>query len=408
MERTKHVEVKKEEKYIKTYPQLIENYGYKPALFIGNLIDKYKYFKANDMIGINSSFFLTFEQQTKQIGLSKHELRECKKIAIENNILDVFWKGQPAKEFYILNLQKINQILGLNLKSYDASALQNTDTKPSRIPTPYKKNKGNKNKEKEKDFVRLTRTKRNKITPIVFEDLKKLDKITPSKFELFWKIYPKGTDKGKAKSKWEAICRKNDKDTPTWDEVKIAIRKQRKSERWQNKKYIPHPTTWLNQQRWLDDPAEMKGWDNDVQEESNIKTTIPKKEAALMMKDWFSNDTLYIHTYQFCFKPIRELFLKSSKGVSDEELAQHVINLYSDIERIQKKNFNEELFDIMSGPVDILSAYARWLKYSDWISDLALNNISVSNILFKKFCREEAKNDNLERDPLTGQSYMRE
>ena len=62
----------------------------------------------------------------------------------------------------------------------------------------------------------------------------------------------------------------------------------------------------------------------------------------------------------------------------------------------------------MSGPLDILSAYTRWLKFSDWISDIALNNINVSNILFKKFCREEAKNDNLERDPLTGQSYIRE
>lgn len=80
--------------------------------------------------------------------------------------------------------------------------------------------------------------------------------ITPTLFELFWELYPRKIDKGKAQSKWNNICKK--KDRPVWKDIKYAIRNQLKSERWQDPKFIPHPTTWLNQSRWLDDPEQMK------------------------------------------------------------------------------------------------------------------------------------------------------
>jgi hypothetical protein len=88
------------------------------------------------------------------------------------------------------------------------------------------------------------------------EDINK--KITPSMFDQMWRMYPKKVDKGKAKTAWLKICRKPSKDRPTWREIKSAIRRQSKSERWQTSKFIPHATTWLNQSRWLDDAEEMK------------------------------------------------------------------------------------------------------------------------------------------------------
>lgn len=81
--------------------------------------------------------------------------------------------------------------------------------------------------------------------------------LTKSMFEKFWKIYPRKVNKGQAKTAFEKICNKPSKDKPTWKQVAKAIIQQSKSERWQDKKYIPHPTTWLNQQRWLDDPADL-------------------------------------------------------------------------------------------------------------------------------------------------------
>jgi hypothetical protein len=80
--------------------------------------------------------------------------------------------------------------------------------------------------------------------------------ITPKLFEDFWEIYPKKVDKGKAISKWNQICSRKE-NRPAWKEVYKAVQDQIKTERWQTKKYIPHPTTWLNQSRWLDDPKEM-------------------------------------------------------------------------------------------------------------------------------------------------------
>jgi len=83
-------------------------------------------------------------------------------------------------------------------------------------------------------------------------------KIINSQFENFWKMYPNKTDKGKASSKWKTICNKPKSEKPTWNEIRTAIRLQKKSDRWKDPKFIPHPTTWLNQTRWMDDPKEMK------------------------------------------------------------------------------------------------------------------------------------------------------
>lgn len=83
--------------------------------------------------------------------------------------------------------------------------------------------------------------------------------ITSPMFEKFWRAYPKKVDKGKALSKWNYICNKKG-DRPTWKQIKTAILQQLKTERWKDPKYIPNPTTWLNQSRWLDDPKEMTSY----------------------------------------------------------------------------------------------------------------------------------------------------
>ncbi len=89
------------------------------------------------------------------------------------------------------------------------------------------------------------------------DSVSKQKNITPSLFERFWKLYPKKVDKGKCKTKWESLCRNKNK--PIWQCIKLAIYQQKQTDRWK-KGYIPHPHTWLNQSRWLDDPVEMKDW----------------------------------------------------------------------------------------------------------------------------------------------------
>jgi len=81
--------------------------------------------------------------------------------------------------------------------------------------------------------------------------------ITKSQFDDFWELYPKKADKGKALSKWNTICNRKPKDRPKWRDVKRAVLQQKNTERWQDG-FIPMPTTWLNNSRWMDDPKEMK------------------------------------------------------------------------------------------------------------------------------------------------------
>lgn len=89
--------------------------------------------------------------------------------------------------------------------------------------------------------------------------------ITNLAFDDFWQLYPKKADKGRALTAWNKICRKKAQERPTWETIRKALQDQKKSERWQNPKYIPHPTTWLNQSRWLDDPEQMKSFSSNNQ-----------------------------------------------------------------------------------------------------------------------------------------------
>ena len=97
------------------------------------------------------------------------------------------------------------------------------------------------------------KTKKNK-TKISSSDSQK---ITPKMFDIFWDIYPKKVDKGKALTSWNRICHRNTPEPPLWPYIKKAIQEQKQTERWQEYSFIPNPTTWLNQSRWLDDPKEM-------------------------------------------------------------------------------------------------------------------------------------------------------
>ncbi len=71
------------------------------------------------------------------------------------------------------------------------------------------------------------------------------------RFEKFWKSYPRKIGKGQARKVWLRL-KPNDELTDT---LVMAVEAQKKSEQWQKSQgqFIPHPTTWLNQERWEDE-----------------------------------------------------------------------------------------------------------------------------------------------------------
>lgn len=80
---------------------------------------------------------------------------------------------------------------------------------------------------------------------------KKSAPIDPTLFESFWQEYPKKVAKQHAKQCFEKL-------KPTKELLDImlaAIKKQKKCKQWkeENGKFIPNPSTWLNQGRWMDE-----------------------------------------------------------------------------------------------------------------------------------------------------------
>ena len=68
-------------------------------------------------------------------------------------------------------------------------------------------------------------------------------------FDLFWSVYPRKVGKKTAQKAWMRAVRTD----AMLDRVMRALAWQT-SYLWDDQRYIPHPTSWLNQERWMDEP----------------------------------------------------------------------------------------------------------------------------------------------------------
>jgi len=70
-------------------------------------------------------------------------------------------------------------------------------------------------------------------------------------FHIFWGAYPRKIGKHKAQESWS-------KSKPPLDMCLQTLVWQSKSKEWfqDSGKFIPHPTTWINAKRWLDEKSE--------------------------------------------------------------------------------------------------------------------------------------------------------
>lgn len=70
-----------------------------------------------------------------------------------------------------------------------------------------------------------------------------------SRFAEFWDAYPRKTDKAKARTAWAKAVKMHDPSRLISAAASFAI-----SKRDTETRFIPHPTTWLNGERWDDEP----------------------------------------------------------------------------------------------------------------------------------------------------------
>jgi hypothetical protein len=70
-----------------------------------------------------------------------------------------------------------------------------------------------------------------------------------STFEIFWKYYPRKVGRGAAEKAWLKV------DQGQFSLIIKAIEVQKRSEQWlrDGGQFIPHPSTWLNEKRWMDE-----------------------------------------------------------------------------------------------------------------------------------------------------------
>lgn len=68
------------------------------------------------------------------------------------------------------------------------------------------------------------------------------------RFEKFWSEYPRKINKAAS----EKIFLKIAPDDELLDKMLKSLNTQKNCEQWQTPKFIPHPSTWLNNQRWND------------------------------------------------------------------------------------------------------------------------------------------------------------
>jgi uncharacterized protein YdaU (DUF1376 family) len=73
--------------------------------------------------------------------------------------------------------------------------------------------------------------------------------IYTSSFNEFWELYPRKVGKKKAIEAWNKIKQ----DDGSIERILEALKEQKETKQWQNHRFIPHPATWLNQERWNDE-----------------------------------------------------------------------------------------------------------------------------------------------------------
>ncbi len=71
--------------------------------------------------------------------------------------------------------------------------------------------------------------------------------MTEEQFKQFWLEYPRKVSKLAAQKKFMKIPKENFK------LIMSSLEKYKKTEQWKETKYIPHPATWLYQERWEDE-----------------------------------------------------------------------------------------------------------------------------------------------------------
>lgn len=380
--------------------KLLKKLGPIKAIFLENLVDKYKYWKDKDMLN-DDSFFLTHEEQIEQTGMNEYQIRECKKYMIELGLLKTSMKGIPAKEHYTLDFERLVDILindeipispALGNSEGNTSSLQTVNTSNLQTviykDTKYKDTINNIIGSKKEEETNKPTNKNLEFLPLAIKladivQSNKNIKITQSRVNNW-------AGEIRKLSKIEGVVPARIEKALDWYAQNIGG------------EYIPvieSGSTLRNKFTKLEDAMKRAGISGTSQK-NHQEGESPKR----LIKEHFNG--LAPAFEKDCYLPAKEL-IPGLKGREERtKLTQNLIELYNKIEDAQERHIPKESQHLFPGAMTIINLYIDWIGNNSWIKDKSINLFSMDHLLFNKFRREEARKDNLERDPVTGKSYM--
>lgn len=153
-----------------------------------------------------------------------------------------------------ITIQNIRTAL-LKFEKYEF--LTNVSTKTGRLITIvnwglYQSKEENQQSNQQSANKALTPNKNDKNEKNIFID----------HFDTFWSAYPKKVGKAVAQKSFSKLK----VDDRLLKLMLTAIDNQKQSKQWQDRQFIPNPTTWLNQRRWEDEEDERSTYNTGHQE----------------------------------------------------------------------------------------------------------------------------------------------
>ena len=97
--------------------------------------------------------------------------------------------------------------------------------------------------------IRITKEQAEILITRIGAMVEKPKKQKDDRFEAFWSAYPKRVGRGAAEKSFKKVK------VGDFEALMASLASHKRSPEWlkEDGQFIPHPATWLNQKRWLDD-----------------------------------------------------------------------------------------------------------------------------------------------------------
>ena len=222
----------------------------------------YKLFKWSNRFGLGKPFRLSNSILMLETGITNINTFTLNRNILKQQGFIDFKPGRPGKqtEYVLLDLEKYTYNM---LPQTEPQTELNTElqTEPTAEPQAELQT--------EPPFIYSNTNIQSNKKQIKTKQINLSDSETV--FDVFWEHYPRHEGKAKARESFIKALRKGVK----LDELVAAIEKHKQSAQWQKDggQYIPHPATWLNQQRWEDEVL------TGVPQQRNFQAPIRKNDA---------------------------------------------------------------------------------------------------------------------------------